>query len=102
MQTVAQRLFLLRALAGLALDCLELAVELLAHLGRIDRRAAEPAVEGNLGAADMRHLGTASDHLQHVAHAPQAEADDQHAEEDEQNDVTGVLAELIHGPNGGS
>ncbi len=98
-QAVAQRLFLLGPLAGLALDRLELAIELLADLGGRDRRAADPAIERNLGAADMRHFGAAPDRLQHVADAPQAEADDQHAEENGKNDEAGVLAELIHGPD---
>ena len=97
MQAVAQRLLGLRPLAGLALDVLELAVELVAHLVDGDRGAADPAIDRDVRAADMGDFGAASAHPQHVADAPQAEADDQHAEEHGQDDIFGVFAELIHG-----
>ena len=97
MQAVAQRLLGLRPLAGLALDALELAVELVLHLVDRDRRAADPAIERDLRAADMGDFGAAAAHAQHVADTPEGEADDQHAEQDEQDDEAGVFAELIHG-----
>ena len=52
------------------------------------------------GTADMGHLGTAAIGAQHVADAPQTEADDQHAEHHGQDDIFGVFAELIHGAGG--
>ena len=97
MQAVAHGLLGLRTLAGLALDALELTIELLAHLAERHRRTANPAVQRDARATDMGHLGAAAAHAQHVADAPQAEADDQHAEEDGEDDVFGVLAEIIHG-----
>jgi len=54
-----------------------------------------PSSWRNLRAADVRDLGGAAAHAQHVADAPEGEADDQHAEQDEQDDETGVLAEHI-------
>ena len=80
MQAVAQGLLRLGPLAGLALDLLELAVEAVAHLVDRDRGAADPAVERDVRAADMSDFGAAAAQLQHVADAPQSEADDQHAE----------------------
>ena len=62
----------------------ELAVELVAHLVDGDRGAADPAIDRDVRAADMGDLGAAAAGPQHVADAPEAEADDQHAEEDEQ------------------
>ena len=62
MQAKAQRLFLLGPLPGLALDVVELTVELVAHLGDRDRGAADPAVEGEVRAADMRHFVAAAAH----------------------------------------
>ena len=83
MQAEAQRLLRLRPLAGLALDALELAVELVAHLVERDRGAADPAIDRDVRAADMGDLGGAAARPQHVADAPEGEADDQHAEKDE-------------------
>ena len=97
MQAVAQRLLGFRPLAGLALDPVELAVELVAHLVDRDRGAAHPAIDRDVGAADMRDFGAAAADAQHVADAPQAEADDQHAQQDGADDVAGDLAESVHG-----
>ena len=58
-QAVAQGLLRLGPLAGLALDLLELPVEAVAHLLDGDRGAAEPAVERDVRAADMRDFGVA-------------------------------------------
>jgi hypothetical protein len=44
----------------------------------------------------MGNFGAAATRSQHVADAPKGEADDQHAEEHERDDVAGVLAEFIH------
>ena len=100
MQAEAQRLLGFRPLAGLALDAVELEVELVAHLVDGDRGAADPAIDRNVRAADMGDFRRAAAGPQHVADAPQAEADDQHAEEDAEHDVFGVFAELIHGAGG--
>ena len=96
MQAIAQGLLGLRPLAGLALDLLELEIEAVAHLLDRNRGAAQPAIERDMGAADMGHLAAAPAHPQHVADAPQPEADDQHTEHQEQDDEAGVFAELVH------
>ena len=59
MQAVAQRLLGLGPLAGLALDAVELEVELVAHLVGGDRRAADPAIERDVRAADMGDFAAA-------------------------------------------
>jgi hypothetical protein len=38
--------------------------------------------------------------LQHVADAPQREADDQHAEQDEHDDDSGRICGIVHGNRG--
>lgn len=97
MQAVAQRLLGLGPLAALTLDVIELEVELVAHLIGGDRRASDPAIDRDVRAADMGDFGAASATAQHVADAPQTEADDQHAEHHGQDDIFGVFAELVHG-----
>src|SRR4029450_3931402 len=78
MQAVAQRLLGLRPLAGLTLDTLELAVELIFPLVDRHRRAADPAIDRDLRAADMGDLGGAAAHAQHGADDPEREAEDQY------------------------
>ena len=53
----------------------------------------------HIQAADVGHFGTVVAHAQHVADAPQGEADDQHAEQHGKNDVLSDFAEFFHGLN---
>ena len=71
-----QGLLWLRPLPGLALNCFELAIELLADFGDRHRRATDPTVEGDTSAADVGQFGAAPVGPEHVADAPEGEADD--------------------------
>ena len=96
-QAITHGLFRLGPLPGLTLDLLDLPVEAVADLLDGDRGAAQPAVKRDVRAADMSDFGAAPADLEHVADAPQREADDQHRHEGAHDEVGGQFSEFVHG-----